>query len=106
MRTAGSITPSHDIPNHTNSIFLCTHESKRRPWDRSDAKPEYPELLVTRINIATDHLTQLVFFGELSAQDLEVVNQALATVDNGLLRGNLAIGLNSQLEGRKEGMRD
>lgn len=65
-----------------------------------------PRSLISPIDIAANHLAQLVFFGELSAQDLEVANQALAAVDQSFLGGDLAIGLNAELEGGKERVRD
>ena len=86
--------------------FSMHLESKRRLCEGSDTRPRQPNLLFARINITANHLAQLIFFGELSAQNLEVINQVLATVDKGFFGCNLAICLDAQLECRKERMRD
>jgi hypothetical protein len=43
---------------------------------------------------------------KLSAQDIEIADQALAAVDQSLLRGDLAIGLNAELKGGKQRVRN
>lgn len=55
-------------------------------------------------NVTTDHLAQLVLLGKLAAQDIEIGHQAPAAVEQGLLGGDLAIGLDAKLKGSKEGV--
>lgn len=63
-----------------------------------------PRYLLISNTIATDHLAQLIFLGEFTAKGVEVGNEQLAGVDQGFLRGALAIGLDAELEAGKEGV--
>ena len=56
--------------------------------------------------ITADHLAQLVFLGELTAQGLEIGDQAAAGVEQGFLGGTVAVGLDAEFEGCKEGVRN
>lgn len=52
--------------------------------------------------IPSNHLPQLVFLRELSAQNLEVADKGLAAVDECFFRGDVAVGLNAEFEGCEE----
>lgn len=100
------MTPSQDIPTTRNSTFLCKG-SKRRPCKDHGRVPDFrPKSFLAGSGIATNHLAQLIFLGKLSAQDIEIADQALAAVDQSLLRGDLAVGLNAELKGGKQRMRN
>jgi len=70
---------------------------------RNICRPYSP---ISSINIPTDHLPQLVFLGKLPAQDLEIANQALAAVDQSFFGADFAVGLNSELKGGEQRVRD
>jgi hypothetical protein len=65
-----------------------------------------PKLSLIRSTIATDHLPQLVFLRELSAQSLEVGDKSLASVEQCLPGCDLALCLDSELEGGEERVRN
>lgn len=53
----------------------------------------------------THHLAQLVFLGEFTREDTQVLDQLMAGSDYRLLRGDLAISLDAELKLRDQGMR-
>lgn len=59
-------------------------------------------LLISRIG----HLAQLVFLGEFSGQNSQILDQSLAGIDYCVARGDLAIRLYAQLEVGGQGVRD
>ena len=54
----------------------------------------------------TNHLSQLVFTREVSFEAVEVSDQVTRGGKHGLLRGNLAVGLDPEFELGKKRMRN
>ena len=61
-----------------------------------------PKCSLVRSTVTTDHLAQLVFLSELSAQGLEVGDKSLARVENCFLGSDFAFGLDTELKSGKE----
>lgn len=75
--------------------------------DKTDIEPTDPLFADVLLLVGSvGHLAQLILLGELAGEDAEVLDQGLAGVDNGLARGDLAIGLATQLEVGSQGVRN
>lgn len=55
---------------------------------------------------ASNHLSQFIFASEVGLEDVEILDEVARSRENSLLRGDLAVGLDSKFKFGEEGMRD
>jgi hypothetical protein len=100
------MTPSQDSQPHETPLFYAKNPNAAHARIMVGYQIVRPKSFLAGSGIATNHLAQLIFLGKLSAQDIEIADQALAAVDQSLLRGDLAVGLNAELKGGKQRVRN